>query len=86
MSSEDNMDGKIKCSQAGLEQKVLKNLLKSGYPFEARIVRRFANLSMDNDWNNLYVTESGGRPLDNLGCLNHGIPVQCGVPYLDPIK
>lgn len=73
-------------SQEELERKVLKCLQESGFPFEARIARAIANLDMDDEYKELYVTEFGERPIDRIGCLNRGVPVQCGVPYLDPVE
>lgn len=73
-------------SQDELEQRVLKSLQRSGFPFEARIARAFANLDMDDAYKDLYVTTFGDRPIDRIGCLNRGVPVQCGVPYLDPVE
>lgn len=68
-----------------LERKVLNCLQESGFPFEARIAKAFANLQMDDEYKDLYVTEFGDRPMDAIGCLNRGVPVQCGVPFLDPV-
>lgn len=69
-----------------LESRVLKHLLKSGFPFEARIARCFASLPIEEEWKDLYVSEIGSRPMDDLGGLNKGVPVNCGVPYLDPVE
>lgn len=73
-------------SQEELERKVLNCLQESGFPFEARIARAIANLDMDAEYKDLYVAEFGERPIDRIGCLNRGVPVQCGVPYLDPVE
>lgn len=35
-----------------LKEKILKDLMKSGFPFEAGIARGFANLSIDEGWSN----------------------------------
>jgi hypothetical protein len=68
-----------------LKERILKDLMKSGFPFEARIARSFANLSIDENWEDFYVSEIGKRPWDDGG-LNKGMPVKCGSSYLDPIE
>lgn len=68
------------------EEKILKNLLTSGFPFEARIARCFSGLPIEDEWKDFYVSEIGSRPMDDLGGLNKGVPVRCGVPFLDPTE
>jgi hypothetical protein len=64
-------------------EKVLKFIKKSGYPFEARIARAFANYRVDEDWIEILLRDYDPNPIPVYGALNPRVSVKCGVPYFD---
>lgn len=58
-----------------LKKKVVKNFVKSGYPFEATVGRRFRDLEIDPKYERYLIKKEGEGPTT---------PIQCGVPFADP--
>lgn len=70
----------------GLRERVLKHIQTSGYPFEAKIARAFANCSIDYDTIDILIRNRDSGPVQVVSELNPRLSVQCGTPYLDPIE
>jgi hypothetical protein len=85
-SKESESDQAEPAAKETPEEKILRNLLKSGFPFEAMIARCFSGLPIEDEWKDSYVSDIGSRPMDDLGGLNKGVPVSCGVPFKDPVE
>lgn len=72
--------------QDNLREKVLKHIEKSGYPFEAKLARAFAECTVDEDYLDIWLSDFRNQPMENVGGLNGKISVSCGTPYLDPLE
>lgn len=64
-------------------EKVLKFIKKSGYPYEARIARVFADYQVDEDRLEILLRDYDSSPLPVYGALQPRMAVKCGIPYFD---